>query len=196
MSRPYRGKRLVDMAVLAVAAIPAALLGAVASVAIKLTSRGPVLFRQTRVGIDGAPFEVVKFRTMLVGDNPLIPDDSRITSAGRVLRRFSIDELPQLLNVARGEMSVVGPRPALPEQVELFDDTQRGRLAVRPGLTGWAQVNGRNAIPWAERIQLDLEYVDRQSVGFDLQILRRTIGVMLGGDGIEGHSVDDPMANL
>jgi lipopolysaccharide/colanic/teichoic acid biosynthesis glycosyltransferase len=193
---PYPGKRLVDMVILALAAIPAAILGAASAVAVKLTSRGPVLFKQMRVGMGGEAFEVVKFRTMLVGDNPLIPDDSRITSAGKVLRRFSIDELPQLLNVARGEMSVVGPRPALPEQVDLYDDSQRGRLAVRPGLTGWAQVNGRNAIPWSERIRLDLEYVQRQSPAFDWAIIRRTIGVMVGGDGVEGHPTDDPMSNL
>jgi lipopolysaccharide/colanic/teichoic acid biosynthesis glycosyltransferase len=190
---PYRGKRLLDVAILAVAAIPAALLGLLAAVAIKLTSRGPVFFRQTRIGMGGDPFEVVKFRTMLAGPNPLIPDDSRITSAGRVLRRFSIDELPQLLNVAHSEMSIVGPRPALPQQAELYDALQRQRLAVRPGLTGWAQVNGRNAIPWAERITLDLEYVERQSARFDFHILRRTAGVMLGGEGVEGHPTDDPM---
>ena len=196
VTRPYRGKRLVDVVELALVAIPAALVGLVSALAIKLTSRGPVLFRQTRVGMGGQPFEVVKFRTMLAGPNPLIPDESRITSAGRVLRRFSIDELPQLLNVARGDMSIVGPRPALPEQAELLTTRQRGRLAVRPGLTGWAQVNGRNAIPWSERIELDLEYVARQSARFDLHILTRTLGVMLGGEGIEGHPTDDPMANV
>ena len=193
MTRPYRGKRLVDLAVLAFAAVPASLVGIASAVAVKLTSKGPVFFRQQRIGMDGEVFDVIKFRTMLDGPNPLIPDDSRITHAGRVLRRFSIDELPQLLNVAHGEMSIVGPRPALPNQVELYDNRQRGRLAVRPGLTGWAQVNGRNSIPWSERIDLDLEYVQRQSVSLDLQIIGRTVSVMLGGEGIEGHPTDDPM---
>jgi len=193
VTRPYRGKRLVDLAVLAFAAVPASLVGIASAVAVKLTSKGPVFFRQQRIGMDGEVFDVIKFRTMLDGPNPLIPDDSRITSAGRILRRFSFDELPQLLNVAHGEMSIVGPRPALPNQVELYDNRQRGRLAVRPGLTGWAQVNGRNSIPWSERIDLDLEYVQRQSVGLDLQIIGRTVSVMLGGEGIEGHPTDDPM---
>ena len=160
----YRGQRLVDLADArgwAASLRSSSVFGA--AIAVKATSRGPILFRQTRAGLNGEPFECFKFRTMVHGDNPLIPDDSRITSAGKWLRRFSLDELPQLINVARGEMSIVGPRPMLPFQFERCDDRQRQRFSVRPGLTGWAQINGRNGLTWPERIELDLEYVDRQS---------------------------------
>ena len=178
---PYAGKRLFDLAVLAVVAIPAALVGGCCAAAVALTSRGPVFFRQERVGMDGRPFEVWKFRTMLQGDNPVFPDASRITAVGALLRRLSLDELPQLINVARGEMSVVGPRPTLAYQVERYDEHQRRRLAVRPGLTGLAQVSGRNSLPWAERIELDITYVERQSPTYDLQLLWRTISTILSG---------------
>ena len=151
--RPYRGKRVVDVALLALVAVPAALLGAVCAAAVRLTSSGPVLFRQERVGRDGAPFEMVKFRSMRAGVNPVFPDADRITPVGRILRRTSLDELPNLINVARGEMSVVGPRPTLAYQVERYDDRQRVRLDVRPGLTGLAQVNGRNELSWPARIE-------------------------------------------
>lgn len=192
---PYRGKRAIDLALLAAVAAPAVLLGAVCALAIRLTSRGPVLFRQVRVGRDGREFEVLKFRTMIAGDNPIVPDPSRITTVGRWLRRLSLDELPQLVNVARGDMSVVGPRPTLPYQVERYTDRQRGRLAVRPGLTGWAQINGRNALSWPDRIELDLEYVARQSIWLDLRIVARTARAMLSGDGVEGHRADDPLVS-
>jgi lipopolysaccharide/colanic/teichoic acid biosynthesis glycosyltransferase len=192
--RPYRGKRAFDLFVLALVALPAAALGALCVIAVRLTSPGPVLFRQTRVGRDGRPFEMVKFRTMVVGDNPIIPDTARITSAGRWLRRSSLDELPNLVNVARGEMSIVGPRPTLAYQVERYDDRQRGRLAVRPGLSGLAQIRGRNELSWAERIEHDLEYVDRQSVWLDIRILASTIGVLATGSGVEGHAGDDPLS--
>ena len=122
------------------------MLGAVCAVAVRLTSPGPVLFRQERIGMGGEPFEMVKFRSMRHGVNPIFPDADRITRVGRLLRRTSLDELPNLINVARGEMSIVGPRPTLAYQVERYDDRQRNRLAVRPGLTGLAQVNGRNAL--------------------------------------------------
>lgn len=177
-------------------AVPAALVGGVCAVAVRASSRGPVLFRQERVGRDGVPFVALKFRTMLVGDNPVFPDASRITTAGAVLRRLSLDELPQLVNVARGEMSVVGPRPTLAYQVERYDDRRRQRLAVRPGLTGLAQVNGRNAISWPERIEWDLEYVDRQSVLLDLRVLAATAATVVSGRGAEGHPSDDPLAGL
>jgi lipopolysaccharide/colanic/teichoic acid biosynthesis glycosyltransferase len=150
-----------------------------------------VFFRQQRVGLNGATFDVVKFRTMVHGDNPIIPDANHITRVGVWLRRLSIDELPQLINVARGEMSFVGPRPTLQYQVDRYTDEQRGRLAVKPGLTGWAQVNGRNAIDWDERIALDLEYVRRQSPLFDLKIIVRTFTTLISGDGVEGHSTHD-----
>jgi lipopolysaccharide/colanic/teichoic acid biosynthesis glycosyltransferase len=191
---PYRGKRLVDVVVLALVAVPAAAVGAVCALAVRLTSAGPVLFRQERVGLRGEPFEMLKFRSMRAGENPIFPDADRITAVGRLLRRTSLDELPNLLNVVRGEMSIVGPRPTLRYQVERYDDRQRHRLAVRPGLTGLAQVNGRNALSWPERIELDLEYVDTQSVLVDLRIMAATFGALLSGAGVEGHRTDDPLA--
>jgi lipopolysaccharide/colanic/teichoic acid biosynthesis glycosyltransferase len=133
--RPYRGKRAFDLLLTAIVAVPAAVIGGVAALAIRATSPGPVFFRQERIGMGGRPFVVWKFRTMVHGDNPTFPDASRITTVGRILRRLSLDELPQLINVARGEMSIVGPRPTLAYQVERYDDEQRRRLAVRPGLT-------------------------------------------------------------
>lgn len=196
MKGPYRTKRLLDLSVLVVVgpvAIPVALLCALA---VKATSTGPILFRQERIGMDGKPFEVLKFRTMTVGDNPIFPDATRITSTGRWLRRFSLDELPQLVNVARGEMSIVGPRPTLRYQVERYTTRQRARLAVRPGLTGLAQVNGRNSLGWAQRIEYDIEYVQRQSLRLDLAILARTAEAVLSGRGAEGHPEDDPLAVL
>ena len=192
--RPYRGKRTVDLVLLALVAVPAAVLGVVCAAAVRLTSSGPVFFRQQRVGRDGVPFEMVKFRSMRAGVNPIFPDADRITPVGRVLRRTSLDELPNLVNVARGEMSVVGPRPTLAYQVDRYDDRQRVRLDVRPGLTGLAQVNGRNELSWPARIELDLEYVDRQSVALDLRILLATVRVLLTGSGVEGHQHDDPLA--
>ena len=184
----------MDLAILAVVAVPAVVIGAACAVAVRVTSRGPVFFRQERVGMGGGLFRVWKFRTMVDGDNPVFPDASRITSAGRVLRRLSLDELPQLVNVATGEMSVVGPRPTLAYQVERYTDHQRRRLAVRPGLTGLAQVSGRNALSWGERIEFDLAYVDTQSPLTDLRIIVRTFATMLSGEGVEGHPTDDPLA--
>ncbi len=195
-ARPYRGTRAFDLAVLAMVAVPAAALGLVCAIAVKSTSRGPVFFRQERTGMDGATFRVWKFRTMVDGDNPIFPDATRITSAGKVLRRLSLDELPQLINVAAGEMSIVGPRPTLPYQVERYDEHQRLRLAVRPGLTGLAQISGRNSLSWGDRIEFDVSYVEHQSVREDLRILARTAGTLLSGDGIEGHPTDDPLAVL
>ncbi len=193
---PYRGKRLFDLTVLLLVAMPAASVGVVCALAVGLSSRGGVFFRQERVGMDGRPFRVWKFRTMVAGDNPIFPDASRITAVGAVLRRLSLDELPQLLNVATGEMSIVGPRPTLAYQVERYDDHQRRRLAVRPGLTGLAQVSGRNSLPWAQRIELDVTYVEKQSVATDLSLLVRTVTTILTGDGIEGHPGDDPLATV
>lgn len=192
--RPYRGKRAVDLCLLAFVAGPAALIGLVCAAAVRLTSPGPVIFRQERIGMGGRPFMVWKFRTMTDGDNPIFPDATRITGVGRVLRRFSLDELPQLVNVAKGDMSVVGPRPTLGYQVERYDEFQRRRLAVRPGLTGWAQVNGRNSLDWPTRIRLDVEYVEMQSPATDLRIIARTLQTMLSGEGVEGHPTDDPLA--
>jgi lipopolysaccharide/colanic/teichoic acid biosynthesis glycosyltransferase len=186
----------VDLVAIGVLALPAALIGVLGALAVACTSRGPVLFRQERIGRDGHPFTMLKFRTMLHdhADNPVIPDRERITRVGGALRRFSLDELPQLLNVVGGQMSVVGPRPTLRYQVERYDEHQRGRLAVRPGLTGLAQVSGRNTLTWAERIELDLDYTERQSAGLDVRLLARTLGVLVSGAGIHGHPVDDPIA--
>jgi lipopolysaccharide/colanic/teichoic acid biosynthesis glycosyltransferase len=192
--RPYRGKRFVDLVLLAAMALPALVLGLPCALAVRLTSTGPVFFRQERIGRDGRPFRVWKFRTMVAGDNPVFPDASRITRVGAVLRRLSLDELPQLINVAVGDMSVVGPRPTLPYQVERYDDRQRRRLAVRPGLTGLAQVNGRNALTWAERIEWDVRYVETQGPLVDLRIIARTARAVLSGEGVEGHPSDDPLA--
>ena len=153
-----------------------------------------MLFRQARVGRAGEPFVVWKFRTMVHGDNPVLPDADRITAVGRWLRRTSLDELPQLVNVWRGEMSIVGPRPTLAYQVARYDDRQRQRLAVRPGITGLAQIRGRNALTWDERIEHDLEYVQTQSALLDLRIVVATVIPVVTGRGAEGHPVDDPLA--
>jgi lipopolysaccharide/colanic/teichoic acid biosynthesis glycosyltransferase len=160
---------------------------ALAALGIKLEDRGPVLYRQRRVGHHGDEFELLKLRTMVVGAErqgagyAVDRGDSRITRVGRVLRRLSIDELPQLWNVVRGEMSLVGPRPTLRYQVEQYTPRQRRRLEVKPGLTGWAQVNGRAALPWDERIELDVWYVEHRSPLLDLKILLRTPRALLGG---------------
>jgi lipopolysaccharide/colanic/teichoic acid biosynthesis glycosyltransferase len=193
--RPYRGKRVVDVAVLVAVALPSLLVGAVCSAAIRLTSRGPVFFRQERVGWMGRPFRVWKFRTMVdAPDNPIFPAADRITAVGRLLRATSLDELPQLINVARGEMSIVGPRPTLAYQVARYDDRQRRRLNVRPGITGLAQVRGRNSIAWADRIEHDVEYLGRQSPAFDLKILWWTLHTVFSSRGTSGHAADDPLA--
>jgi len=193
----YRGKRALDLALLALLSVPAGTVGLACAAAVRLDSRGPALFRQERVGLRGETFEVLKFRTMVDNPdgNPLFPDDAVITRAGRVLRRLSLDELPQLVNVLRGDMSIVGPRPTLAYQVEQYDAFQRRRLEVRPGLTGLAQVNGRNALTWGDRIVWDVRYVDRASLRMDLSILARTLQVILRGEGVSGHPTDDGIAN-
>ena len=162
----------------------------IAALAIKLGSRGPVLYRQRRVGLDGREFEMLKLRTMVQGSDPIgvgtvvARDDPRVTSAGRLLRRTSLDEIPNLFNVLRGEMAIVGPRPTIPAQVEDYTPHQRRRHEVRPGITGWAQVQGRAGIPWEERIELDVEYVERRSLGLDLRILGQTAWLVLTGRGL------------
>ncbi len=192
----YRGKRTLDLMILTLAGPPALVIGLMCAIAIKLTSRGPVLFRQVRVGRSAQPFTVLKFRTMIDGENPIIPSDDRITAVGRFLRRTSLDELPQLLNVARGEMSVVGPRPTLPYQLDRWTESQRHRLDAKPGLTGLAQVNGRNDLSWPDRIEFDLRYVSEQSLLNDLMIIWRTAGAMLSGNGTGATSADDPIAGI
>jgi lipopolysaccharide/colanic/teichoic acid biosynthesis glycosyltransferase len=160
---------------------------AASALAIKLEDRGPVLYRQQRVGRSGAEFELLKLRTMVVGAEKqgagwaVNEGDPRITGVGRVLRRLSLDELPQLWNVVRGEMSLIGPRPTLAYQVERYTDRQRRRLEVKPGITGWAQIHGRAALPWDERIELDVWYVEHRSPRIDLKILLRTPLALLGG---------------
>lgn len=194
MKTSYRGKRAFDLMILALTTIPVVLVCVACAVAIKLTSKGPIFFRQERIGRDGVPFQLVKFRTMEVGDNPIFPDESCITCVGAVLRRLSLDELPQLFNVAKGEMSIVGPRPTLRYQVERYDDQQRRRLLVRPGLTGLAQVNGRNRLTWSDRIELDLDYVGCQSLRVDLKLILESVLAMLSGRDVEDHPIDDPIA--
>ena len=153
---------------------------AAAAVAIKLEDGGPILYKQRRVGRDGSEFELLKLRTMVVGAEhqgagmAVNRGDARITRAGRVLRKLSLDELPQLWNVVRGEMSLIGPRPTLRYQVEKYSERQRRRLDVKPGITGWAQVNGRASLPWDERIELDVWYVEHRSAWLDLKIVART----------------------
>jgi lipopolysaccharide/colanic/teichoic acid biosynthesis glycosyltransferase len=160
------------------------------AVVIKLDSRGPVFYRQDRAGRNGHSFRILKFRSMTVGAEhvgskmKVERNDARITRVGAPLRRTSLDEIPQLFNVLSGAMSLVGPRPGLPYQAEQYTETQRRRLLVGPGITGWAQVNGRNALDWGQRIELDLEYVDALSFGMDLRILLRTIPAVLSGSGM------------
>jgi len=179
--------RALDIAVAGLGLVVASPFLAAAALAAKLEDGGPVLFRQTRVGKDGTDFELLKLRTMVIDAEQLgagyavEKGDPRITRVGRLLRRTSVDELPQLVNVLRGEMSVIGPRPTLRYQVERYDAQQRKRLDVRPGLTGWAQVHGRAELAWAERIELDVWYVEHRSPAVDLRILLRTPLALFGG---------------
>jgi len=179
--------RSLDVALAGLGLVVASPLLAVAGLAVKLEDGGPVLFRQVRVGKDGRDFELLKLRSMVVDAErqgagfAVDRGDARITRVGRVIRRTSIDELPQLWNVVRGDMSVIGPRPTLRYQVERYTERQRRRLEVRPGLTGWAQIHGRAALPWAERIELDVWYVEHRSPGVDLKILLRTPLALFGG---------------
>ena len=180
-------KRLVDLFGALLGLVLAAPALALAALAIKLDDRGPVLFRQKRVGKDGVEFELLKLRTMVQNAERLgagyavDKGDKRITRIGRFLRRSSIDELPQLWNIVHGEMSLIGPRPTLAYQVEKYTPRQRRRLEVLPGLTGWAQVHGRAKLPWDERIELDVWYVDHRSLKTDLLILLLTPVALLSG---------------
>jgi lipopolysaccharide/colanic/teichoic acid biosynthesis glycosyltransferase len=183
-------RRLVDIVVSASALALLSPVLALAALAVRLESRGPVIYRQRRIGRDGAPFDVLKLRTMVHGAEhigaglAIDAGDPRVTRVGALLRRTSLDELPNLLNVLRGEMSLIGPRPTLPVQVEQYTPRQRGRLAIKPGITGWAQVNGRASLPWSERIELDLYYIEHRSLALDLRILARTPAMVLGGTGL------------
>ncbi len=163
---------------------------AASAIAIRLESRGPAFYRQRRVGRHGEPFELVKLRTMVPGAEAMgagiyvLQGDPRITRSGRLLRRFSLDELPNLLNVLWGDMAIVGPRPTIQEQVDRYTERQRRRLEVKPGITGWAQVNGRASLPWPERIELDVWYVEHRSFSLDLKILVKTARMLLTGHGL------------
>jgi lipopolysaccharide/colanic/teichoic acid biosynthesis glycosyltransferase len=183
-------RRAVDVVVSALLLTLASPVLAAAILAIRLESPGPAIYRQRRVGLGGQPFEALKLRTMVQGAESIgaglavNENDPRITRVGALLRRTSLDELPNLLNVLRGEMSLIGPRPTLPAQVASYTPRQRGRLAIRPGITGWAQVNGRASLPWSERIELDLHYIEHRSLALDLRILWRTPALVLGGSGL------------
>ena len=182
--------RARDMLIAAVALALTSPLLLVAAIAIRLESPGPVIYRHTRVGRHGAPFELWKLRTMVEGAERLgaglyvEAGDSRITRSGALLRRFSLDELPNLVNVLRGELSIVGPRPTVAEQVQRYTPHQRRRLEVRPGITGWAQVNGRLTLSWPQRIELDVWYVEHRSPALDLRILMRTARMLITGQGL------------
>ena len=186
-------KRAFDVVVAAVGLVVAAPLLAVLAVLVRLRLGSPVLFRQQRPGLVGEPFTLVKFRTMTDARGPdgePLPDADRLTPFGRWLRATSLDELPELVNVLRGDMSLVGPRPLLPEYLDLYTPEQARRHEVRPGLTGWSQVNGRNDQPWEDKLAQDVWYVDHRSLWLDLRILLRTVAQVLRRSGVssEGHA--------
>jgi lipopolysaccharide/colanic/teichoic acid biosynthesis glycosyltransferase len=182
--------RPLDLALALVLLVVTAPLLGLAALAIKLESRGPVFYRQRRVGKDARPFELVKLRTMVPGAETMgagiyvLEGDARITRVGGLLRRFSLDELPNLINVVRGELAIVGPRPTVQEQVDRYTERQRRRLEVKPGITGWAQINGRTSLPWPDRIELDVWYVEHRSLRLDLRILARTARMLASGHGL------------
>jgi lipopolysaccharide/colanic/teichoic acid biosynthesis glycosyltransferase len=182
--------RLIDLAVASLALLVSSPVLLVAMVAIRVESPGSPIFRQRRIGQHGEAFEMLKLRTMVSGAEhqgaglAVNYGDPRITRVGHVLRRYSIDELPNLVNVLRGEMSLVGPRPTIQAQVDQYTDRQRRRLEVKPGITGWAQVNGRASLPWPERIELDVWYVDNRSLLLDLRILAKTVRMLATGHGL------------
>jgi len=182
--------RALDLLLAALALIVLSPFLLIAAIAIKLGSRGPVIYRQRRVGRGGTEFEMWKLRTMVAGSDPVgvgtivTRDDPRVTAAGRFLRRTSLDEVPNLVNVLRGEMAIVGPRPTIPAQVDDYTPHQNRRHEVLPGITGWAQVQGRAGIPWEERIELDVWYVDHRSAALDARILAKTVRLVLTAQGL------------
>jgi len=188
-----RAKRLFDItaAVLAIAVMLPIM--CIIALAIKLGSRGPVIFHQERCGLDGRPFTMYKFRTMVEGAEheglgyEVARDDYRITRIGKILRSTSLDELPQLMNVIKGDMSLMGPRPMIPRQIARLDSRQILRQKARPGISGWAQVNGRNALDWSERIQLDIWYVENWNLLLDLMILWKTFFTLMHKDELYGR---------
>jgi lipopolysaccharide/colanic/teichoic acid biosynthesis glycosyltransferase len=183
-------RRLFDLAVAGLLLLLTGPVLAIAALAIAIESPGSPIYRQRRVGKDGREFDLVKLRTMVpnaerIGAGLAVDEnDSRILRVGALLRRFSLDELPNLINVLKGDMSIIGPRPTVNSQVEQYDDRQRGRLSVKPGITGWAQVNGRASLPWSERIELDLWYVEHRSLRVDAAILKRTAKMLVSGEGL------------
>jgi lipopolysaccharide/colanic/teichoic acid biosynthesis glycosyltransferase len=183
-------KRALDLMLASVGLLVAGPILLLALVAVRLETPGHPIYRQRRIGRNGHPFDLYKLRTMVHGAEhvgaglAVAEGDPRITRVGALLRRTSLDELPNLINVMRGEMSIVGPRPTVPVQVEQYTERQRGRLAVKPGITGWAQVNGRASLPWSERIELDLWYVEHRSLALDLRIIARTVALILTGQGL------------
>ena len=180
-------RRLVDVFVAGAAAMVLAPVAVLVAILIRLQLGSPVLFRQRRSGLEGRQFTILKFRTMRPARHDAETDLERDTPLGRRLRAASLDELPQLVNVLRGDMSLIGPRPTLPEQVEHYDSRQHGRLTIRPGITGWAQVNGRNSIGWPERIELDLWYIAHRSFSLDLKVLWLTVLNVIRPRGITGE---------
>ena len=188
-------RRAVDIVVSAAGLLVTSPLLALAALAVRLETPGPIIYRQRRSGLHGREFDVLKLRTMVDGAEhkgaglAINANDARITRVGALLRRTSLDELPNLVNVLRGEMSLIGPRPTLPVQVAQYSERERGRLAVKPGITGWAQVNGRASLPWSQRIELDLYYIEHRSLVLDVQIVWRTVAMVLGGSGLyKGHA--------
>ncbi len=183
-------RRGLDLLIAGVGSLLTAPVVALFALAIRLESPGHPIYTQTRIGRGGESFTIYKLRTMVAGAEftgaglAINQGDDRITRVGSFLRRTSLDELPNLWNVLRGEMSIVGPRPTLPVQVEQYSERQRGRLAVKPGLTGWAQINGRASLPWTDRIELDLWYVEHRTLALDLRIIVRTVGMVLSGQGL------------
>jgi lipopolysaccharide/colanic/teichoic acid biosynthesis glycosyltransferase len=183
-------KRALDLVLGSAGAVLTAPVIGLLALLIRLESPGEAIYRQTRVGRNGRTFSIYKLRTMVAGAEytgaglAIAQGDDRITRVGAFLRRYSLDELPNLWNVLRGDMSIVGPRPTVPVQVAQYTERQRGRLAVKPGITGWAQINGRAALPWTERIELDLWYVEHRSLSLDLRIIARTVSMVLSGHGL------------
>jgi lipopolysaccharide/colanic/teichoic acid biosynthesis glycosyltransferase len=194
--RQLKWKRAMDLAVAVVAFVVLSPVLLLVVLAILVTSGTPVFFGQERIGLGGRPFTILKFRTMRAPRNAAeasyLADAARITRVGRVLRAASLDELPQLVNVIRGDMSIVGPRPTLGSQVERYTEFQRRRLLVRPGITGWAQVNGRNALPWSKRIELDVWYVEHVSFPLDVRILLRTVPAIIRSKDLYGDGGVNP----
>jgi lipopolysaccharide/colanic/teichoic acid biosynthesis glycosyltransferase len=177
-------RRLIDVAIAGVGLVVLSPVLAVVALLIRVRLGAPVLFRQARSGKDGIEFTIVKLRTMRAERYPGEPDADRTPKLGHLLRSTSLDELPQLINVLRGDMSLIGPRPTLPEQVARYGPHERRRLEIRPGLTGWAQVNGRNSLTWPERIELDIWYIDHRSLRLDLAILARTVRGLIRPEGV------------